>query len=462
MKRIGCYALVAVFVAFIYGVIVGNYKIFPYSLLNTSFVQLQKLFSDSETTDKKIQVADGRWSKLDQLDIQTNLDSKDLGQLAGNPYLQGYIPAPSLKGVTVHIAERANQGFNLFCSGHAPKVFLMSMNGKIVHEWDIPFGRIWPNRIPEYRDKRSKDYIRRAYLFPNGDLLAIFEYLGMVKVDKDSNVVWKYKGSFHHDLDVAANGNIIALGQQVRDIEQLKERYPNLPRNESLMDDVVVVLDENGSVIQEVSLFDAFANSNYAVHLNLIRGIPHDDVFHTNTVDIVSNEIANELAFVDPGDILISIRNLDMIAIVNLSTETIKWALTGMWRRQHQASFMANGNILLLDNHWWNSESLFAINKSRVIEINPTSQEIVWRYEGAEDSPFFTSLMGYNQRLTNGNTLITSSNQGRMFEVTPDNQIVWEYFSPFRAGENDELIATLMGGQRIDIENLPFLNNAEN
>ncbi len=56
---------------------------------------------------------------------------------------------------------------------------------------------------------------------------------------------------------------------------------------------------------------------------------------------------------------------------------------------------------------------------------------------------FFSELCGTCQRLPNGNTLITESTRGRAFEVTPDKEIVWEFFNPHRAGENDELIATL-------------------
>jgi hypothetical protein len=33
--------------------------------------------------------------------------------------------------------------------------------------------------------------------------------------------------------------------------------------------------------------------------------------------------------------------------------------------------------------------------------------------------------------LANGNTLITEGNFGRMFQVTPDKQVVWEYLNPY-------------------------------
>ena len=80
---------------------------------------------------------------------------------------------------------------------------------------------------------------------------------------------------------------------------------------------------------------------------------------------------------------------------------------------------------------------------SKVIEIDPFTQETVWAYRGTPENGFFTATCGSNQRLPNGNTLITESDAGRAFEVTPDNQIVWEYYNPGRAGEHNELIGTL-------------------
>jgi len=93
-------------------------------------------------------------------------------------------------------------------------------------------------------------------------------------------------------------------------------------------------------------------------------------------------------------------------------------------------------NLLLFDNTG-------AGEISRVIEIEPFSQEIVWEYRGTEENGFFSATLGDCQRLRNGNTLITESEAGRAFEITPDLEIVWEYYNPERAGEHGDFIATL-------------------
>jgi hypothetical protein len=53
--------------------------------------------------------------------------------------------------------------------------------------------------------------------------------------------------------------------------------------------------------------------------------------------------------------------------------------------------------------------------------------------------------------------LITESDQGHIFKVTPKKNIVWEYYNPYRTGEQNQLIATVMGAMRIEQQPLTFL-----
>ena len=45
-------------------------------------------------------------------------------------------------------------------------------------------------------------------------------------------------------------------------------------------------------------------------------------------------------------------------------------------------------------------------------------------------SRFFSQICSGMQRLPNGNTLICETTSARVFEVTPDREIVWEYIDP--------------------------------
>jgi hypothetical protein len=82
---------------------------------------------------------------------------------------------------------------------------------------------------------------------------------------------------------------------------------------------------------------------------------------------------------------------------------------------------------------------------SRVLEIDPITLEVVWRFTPREAGfmipndavRFYSPFISSAQRLPNGNTLIAEGSDGRIFEVTADHQVVWEYISPyFRAINN--------------------------
>ena len=142
---------------------------------------------------------------------------------------------------------------------------------------------------------------------------------------------------------------------------------------------------------------------------------------------------------------LVSVRELETIAIIDGEEKTVVWALTGLWRRQHDPILLDGGNILLFDNYAGPDA-----DESRVAEFDPFSQKVFWEYRGNDDEPFFSDVGGVNQRLPNGNTLIIESAFGRAFEVDPSGQIVWEYLNPHRAGENGELVAALWDVVRLE------------
>ena len=82
-----------------------------------------------------------------------------------------------------------------------------------------------------------------------------------------------------------------------------------------------------------------------------------------------------------------------------------------------------NGHILVFDNG-------VARRSSRVLEMDPVSGKVVWEYPGDRGRPFFTRSRGANQRLPNGNTLITNSDSGIAFEVTAGGDVVWKFQTP--------------------------------
>jgi uncharacterized protein (UPF0248 family) len=138
----------------------------------------------------------------------------------------------------------------------------------------------------------------------------------------------------------------------------------------------------------------------------------------------------NSVQELPDGDILASYRPTSTVIRISRKTGKILWKLgSPTVAGQHAPTLLGNGNVLIFDNGPHRLDD--AVPYSRVIEVNPATNEIVWKYQDKPTWNFFSPRMGFAQRLPNGNTLITESSFGRVFEVTKEGEIVWEYINPF-------------------------------
>jgi hypothetical protein len=98
--------------------------------------------------------------------------------------------------------------------------------------------------------------------------------------------------------------------------------------------------------------------------------------------------------------------------------KVVTWAARGPWHTQHDAQFLDTGRILIFDN-------LGSPRGSRVVEYDPQTQAFPWSYPQWNNVPFYSQTRGMCQRLPNGNTMIVSSEQGEVREVTAMGETVW-------------------------------------
>lgn len=335
----------------------------------------------------------------------------------------GYSPAAATRqtgsGVTYIDESRAQPGLNLYISGHAPEAILMDMHGNVRHKWQADFTTLWPGyEPPSYVRITGHQYWRRVHPFPNGDLLALHEGIGLVKLDRNSNVLWKRRDNFHHDFAVTEDGLIYALNRTMKPIDAPPGGEP------FLMEPILSVLDAEGNELRRVSLLRCFENSMYAPML--ARLASSGDLFHENTIQVFDGSLAARSPLFGRGNVLISIWTLDALAILDIERETVLWTVSGMWRRQHESTLLPNGNMIVFDNRG-------NAGKSRVFEFDPFTHEILWSYAPDRAEDFHSEWCGGLQRLPNGNTLITETNNGRAFEVDTDGSIVWEFINPHQS-----------------------------
>ena len=178
--------------------------------------------------------------------------------------------------------------------------------------------------------------------------------------------------------------------------------------------------------------------------------------FPLRLIDMLGNSVHEWTLPFDAleGDVLISLRNLDVLAVLDIEKRVIKWAVRGPWRLQHDPDVLANGKVLLFDNRGDMKNG----GTSRILEFDPQTLEITWEYPGDSAEVLYTSIYGSQQRLPNGYTLISESNNGRMIEVTRSGDVVWEYKIPERTIRHKTMeIATVVFAERFRPESLPFL-----
>jgi hypothetical protein len=396
----------------------------------------------------------------------------------GQPVLNPFLP-PQIDvrvGVTVDKPGQTYGGFTLLTTTQGARATLLDMRGKVIHQWQLPFSQAWP-RPPHVQAPLPDEQIHwfRCHLFPNGDLLAIYQAesdtpcgYGLVKLNKDSKLLWKYAGRVHHDLDVDEKGTIYTLTGELKRKAPAGLDFLPIP----YVADSLVVMTPDGREVERVAVEEAFRDSAYSLLLSTgvpEQAIPKDqacltssfeslvqpakgDLFHTNSVKVLTQAQARNFPLFQAGQVLLSLRSLHCLAVLDVRKRFVVWAALGPWRIQHDAEFLDNGHLLLFDNHGWS-------NGCRVLEYDPVTQAIPWVYSGADSGPFHAAFRGMKQRLPNGNTLIVDPDNRRLFEVTRGKELVWEYFCPLPSVPPNQAAGAqaITGARRYRADELTFL-----
>lgn len=366
--------------------------------------------------------------------------------LASLGYAAGSVPARVESGVTLLEESAVSPGWNLYTSGHGPVAILMDANGQVLHQWERRYLEVWPTR-GAVRKPGSEDqqYWRRARLLPDGGLLAIFEGEGLVRLDRDSNVLWSRHQHAHHDVGLHPSGEIWVLERRARVI-------PGVNAGEATVEDLVTVLAADGTPLRTVSLIECFERSPEhdwrAARDTFLAGPAATvleprprDVFHTNSIQILGAD--DGPGPTGPGRALLSFRHLNTIAVVDVRGQRVTWSLAQRTTAQHEARRTPQGTITAFDNLW-------RVDRSRVVELDPETGATLWECGSAPDeAPFFSRESGGTSLLENGNLLVVETDPGRAFEVTRAGRRVWEFSNPHRAGENDEYVAAIFGMERV-------------
>ncbi len=375
---------------------------------------------------------DGRWRKAPA--PVNAAQAEEIQSLEALGYVSGSVPFSAQASVTINKKERVFDGVNFYSSGHGPEATLMDMDGRILHSWRMDFSTAFPGREITAKARQSTHHWRRAILLEGGDVLAIFEGQGIIRLDKDSKLIWANPTRAHHDAHVLPNGDLYVLSRVAHLVPEINQSNP-------ILEDFIVLLDgKSGEEKYRLSVLEAFEQSAFREVWR--TGKKKGDLMHTNAIEILDGRLTEVHPAFQAGRALISMRVSNTLAVVDLALGQVVWAHAGSYRKQHDPRTLDNGRILLFDNMGGAGPS------SRVLELDPQTGKTQVLYKSTQNKSFYTEFCGTSIRMSNGNILATESDQGRAFEFTPDREIVWEFHNPARAGDNLEFIASLFEVER--------------
>lgn len=321
--------------------------------------------------------------------------------------------------VSKYDPSKAYNGYTLFGTSGSRDAYLVDMKGRFVQHWRLPHihgnpGKLLPNGnllIPQK--------------IPGGPVLDLPGSGGQLhEIDWDSNLVWKYDDPYMnaHEFNRLKNGNTL-IGHWTAvpsDIAaKVKGGIPGSEREGVIWGDCPREVTPDGKVVWE---WVAHEHMDFETDV-LCPLCPRDTLSYINSLTVLPDE-----------NILTNFRILNTVAIIDKGTGGFLWKWgPGELGHAHNPTLVDNGNILIFDNgfHRPATSGGAGFAYSRVIEVDMKTNEIKWEYKDENPFSFFSPICGSAQRLPNGNTLICESTKGRIFEVTTEKEIVWEFTNPF-------------------------------
>jgi hypothetical protein len=405
--------------AFAYGVAVQRYKLFPFGYIGQA-----------------------------EEAVQLTLD-----QAAGNSSWY-YPPTERSKTVTFPGGNTNRDGLNLLTAMGPNKSLtlkVVDMQGATVHQWPVDWFDIWPDatHLPQDSIPQSRPgtHLHGTLLLPDGDVIFNFEKQGTVRMGLCGEVRWKLPYQTHHSIHMDDDGVLWMSG-----LSSNAEAMPDYPaHNTPVREQTIIQVSQNGELLDELSVFDLLVKNNQRALLHMrasaLSNSVSGDSLHLNDVETFPADL--EEGFFSHGDVLISLRNINTVLVYDPTTLRIKFMKVGEFVRQHDPDFVDGNTIMLFDNNNIGPASFG--QQSRIVLLDAPSGKVSVLYEGDDEFPFYTPIMGKQQALADNHLIITDSVNGRGFEIDANGKVVWEYIN---------IVADGVVGIVEEVERIPNSYNA--
>ena len=310
---------------------------------------------------------------------------------------------------------------------------VIDRNGEIVQSWRPDWFEIWPDRSPKIPTGRAPKnqpgaILHGVQILPDGGVLLNFEFLSTIRLDACGGVRWKLDNLGHHSIDLSEDGTIWVPAE--RFIGSGDTGYGNhiSPLNSFAIQNISM----DGVILRTVEVLDILRRNDLLglMHLSTLDNtgtLVGGDTMHLNDIEVYPSGMASQIF--EPGDLLLSLRNINTILVVDPNEFLVKFQSTGQVLRQHDPDFAPCDKILVFDNRNLNPFAEADQMYSRIVELDARTGQSRVVISGQGDAHFYSHTLGRVQKLDNGNFMIASAREGRALEVGPDGRLLWQYFN---------------------------------
>lgn len=337
-----------------------------------------------------------------------------------------------------------------FDGGNA--IRLLRRDGSVLREWRANFSDHFPDKshLPTPPATDLNVDLHGALVNPDGSVVFNYEYSGAVKLDRCGAVEWTLRRPTHHSMEPAVGGGYWISDRRFLEGDDRKQFPPfdRLSIKSPIKDDLILRVDEDGSVLIEKSVAEILYANGYA-HLltatgeDMVNGAPWDfELVHLNKVGELSPALAPAFPQFVAGDLVLSVRQYNLVFVVDPKEWKIKWLQSGPWLRQHDPEFEPDGTIAIYNNNTFRTDQVSAeILQARpdlplasnIVRIDPSTRRLDKIYGERPGQGFLSIVRGKHDPTPEGGRLITEFQAGRVFEIDRSGDIVWEYINRYDA-----------------------------
>lgn len=318
-----------------------------------------------------------------------------------------------------------------------PGLRLLSPDGEVLHEWHVDpsslaasdgdgeaasIGPEWARHLA-LRDRN----IHSARLLSDGDVVLTVEYVAALRLDACSRIEWALREENHHTVVRADDGTFwIPAGSRSPPAGTRRPwSVPGL--QEPLYHDRMLQVTPEGEITSDIHVLEVLFANGLEHLVPRANFFGSGDLTHLNDIEPLPRRLSAAFPEFEAGDLLVSLRDLNLVMVVDPNTLNVRWHRTGPFIMQHDPDFLPDGSISVFDNRFDFTPRGSFLGGSRVLSLSPGTDSTAVLFSPGDSMAFYTEFMGNSQQLADGHLLLTEAQAGRVMETNRRGEIVWEW-----------------------------------